>query len=538
MQFDYIIVGAGSAGCVLANRLSEDTSCNVLLLEAGGKPNAMVGIPGGYAKLHKSKLDWGFWTMPQQHVNNRQLYIPRGKVLGGCSSTNAMAYVRGNAADYDRWVALSNKGWSYKEVLPYFIKSEHHEKFSGHYHGTKGELNVSFSKYPNRLSEVFLQACAEKGIPLNEDYNGALQLGASFLQFTIKNNKRHSAATAFLNPALQRKNLFVKTKVLVKQLLLANGRVTGIEFIKENGSIEKIYCKNEIILSAGTIQSPAILLHSGIGDEELLKKAGVKMQLQLPGVGKNLQDHIWAPVSRLSNIRTANSAIKPLNMAKALLQYLLAGRGPLTNSPIEANAFLKTEDVDSRPDIQFHMAPLHLGNDYKHDLYDIKKMPTKDGFTILNILLHPESRGTVSIADNDPFKAPLIQPNFLSIEKDRAVLLQGIKKAIEVINAEAFTPYSKGAMHLPLNANTDEALLEHIKKSVETLYHPVGTCKMGNDDMAVVNERLQVHGVKSLRIIDASVMPEIVSGNTNAPTIMIAEKGADMIKEDNRTGKA
>jgi choline dehydrogenase len=535
MRFDYIIIGAGSAGCVLANRLTEDASCTVLLIEAGGKSNAMISIPGGYAKLHKTKVDWGFWTEPLEHVNNRQLYIPRGKVLGGSSSTNAMAYVRGNAEDYNRWAAAGNKGWSYKEVLPYFKKSEHHEKFNGNYHGKKGELNVSFAKHPNPLSAVFLKACAERGIPYNEDYNGELQMGASFLQFTIKNNQRHSTAEAFLKPALHRKNLTVRTKLFVKKIIIEKGKATGAEVLTNEGDSEKIYCDKEVILSAGTIQSPQLLLLSGIGDAEELKKAGVNLQLHLPGVGKNLQDHIWAPVSRLANIPTANNAIKPVNMVKALLQYLFAKAGPLCNSPIEANAFLKTEGTYTRPDIQFHMAPIHLGNDYRHDLYDIKKIPTTNGFSIMNILLHPESRGTVSLATNNPQDAPLIQPNFLSTEKDRSVLLCGLKKAIEVINASSFKPYSKGEMHLPLNAKTDEDLMNHIKLSLETLYHPVGTCKMGNDAMAVVNERLQVHGIENLRVIDASIMPEITSGNTNAPTIMIAEKGADMIKEGNKS---
>jgi choline dehydrogenase len=529
MVVDYIIIGAGSAGCVLANRLSEDASIQVLLLEAGGKPTMMMDMPGGYAKLHRTKADWGFWTVPQEQVNNRQLYIPRGKVLGGSSNTNAMAYVRGNAEDYDRWAAAGNEGWTYEDLLPYFIKSEHHEKFTDSYHGNKGELNVSFSKYPHLLSGVFLKACAEAGISYNEDYNGKHQLGASLLQFTIKNSKRHSAATAFLMPVLHRKNLQIKMKALVKQILFEKGKATGVEFVDANGAIEKIYCTQEIILSAGTIQSPQILQHSGIGDEKILKQAGIKNCLHLPGVGQNLQDHIWAPVSRLANIPTANNTIKPINMVKAFVQYLLAGRGPLSNSPIEANAFLETAVTDGRPDIQFHMAPLHLGNDYHHDLYDIKKIPATDGFSLMSILLHPESRGTVLVKNDNPLEAPLIQPRFLSAEKDRATFLRGLKKAIEVINAAAFTPYSKGPMHLPVNASTDAHLMEHIKKSLETLYHPVGTCKMGSQNMAVVNNRLQVHGSKSLRVIDASVMPEIVSGNTNAATMMIAEKGADMI---------
>ena len=532
MQFDYIIIGAGSAGCVLANRLTENDACNVLLIEAGGKPGRLIAIPGAYGTLHRTKVDWGFWTEPQEHVYDRKLYIPRGKVLGGSSSTNAMAYVRGNAADYDRWAAAGNNGWSYKEVLPYFKKSEHHEKFTDAFHGVKGEMNVSFSTQPNILSKVFLKACEESGIAYNEDYNGAQQTGASLLQFSIKGQQRQSTAEAFLKPVKHRKNLTVKTNCTVKKILVNDAVATGVEVYTGNGLSEIIHCNREVILSAGTIQSPKILLHSGIGDAAILKNAGVDMVSHLSGVGKNLQDHIWAPISRLSNIKSANNTIKPLNMIKALLQYLFAKEGPLCNSPIEANAFLNTTLNDIRPDIQFHLVPLHLGNDYKHDLYDIKKIPTTNGFSIMCILLHPQSKGDISIATNNPLDAPLIQPGFLSSSNDSAVLLSGMKKAIEVINAVAFNPYSNGGLYFPVNAKSDEALLNHIKLSLETLYHPVGTCKMGTDSMAVVNERLQVYGIKNLRVIDASIMPEIISGNTNAATIMIGEKGADLIKED------
>jgi choline dehydrogenase len=536
MHVDYIIIGAGSAGCVLANRLSEDAACHVILIEAGGKPNLLVGIPGGYAMLHHSKHDWGFWTEPQQQVDNRKLYIPRGKVLGGSSSTNAMAYVRGNAEDYDRWAALGNQGWSYKEVLPYFKKSEHHEKFNGDYHGKNGELNVSFAKHPHLITAAFLKACAEKGIAYNEDYNGKQQTGASYLQYTIKNNKRHSTAAAFLQPVLHRKNLTLLSNTLVKQIVINKGKAIGVEIIKQNKSVETIHCTREVVLAAGAIHSPCVLMHSGIGDATTLKHAGIDIKKCLPGVGKNLQDHIWAPVSKLANIPTANNTAKPLNILKALLQYAVAKKGPLTHSPIEGNAFLKAAGFSTRPDIQLHFAPLHLGNDYQHDLYDIKKIPTTSGFSILNILLHPESRGYISIKGNNPVQAPIIQPNLLSTEKDRTVLLQGVKLAKELMNTSSLKKYSKGNIHFPLHANNDEELMKHITMSLETLYHPVGTCKMGNDAMAVVNEKLQVHGIDNLRVIDASIMPEITSGNTNAPTIMIAEKGADMIK-DSGNGK-
>lgn len=532
MQFDYIIIGAGSAGCVLANRLTEDPSCKVLLLEAGGKDKMYLKIPGTYSILHRSSVDWAFWTEPQSFVNNRRLFIPRGKVLGGCSSTNAMAYVRGNVADYNEWALQGNSGWSYDDVLPYFKRSESHEKFNEPYHSKNGPLNVSFAKYPSPLSKIFIEACGQSGIPYNEDYNGAQQYGASMLQFTIKHNQRHSTATAFLQPALKRDNLTVRSNALVKQIIIENNSAKGIEFFTGATSTEKVYCNKEIILSAGAIQSPQILLLSGIGDADILKNTGIDIKMHLPGVGKNLQDHVWAGVTNLCNIPTANNVIRPVNMLKEMISYLLFKKGAFTNSPIEANAFLNMGTYASKPDIQFHFAPVNTGNDYKTDIYNLKTYPQANGFGILAILLHPESRGYVTIRSKNALDAPVIQPNFLQNENDRHILLKGLKKAMQVADAAAFKPYSPDGLNHPNRNASDDLLMEHIYKSLETLYHPVGTCKMGNDDMAVVNHKLQLRGIKGLRVIDASVMPTIVSGNTNAPTIMIAEKGADMIKQE------
>jgi choline dehydrogenase len=533
MQFDYIIIGAGSAGCVLANRLTENASCKVLLLEAGGKGTRIINIPGAYGILHRTSVDWAFWTEPQAHVNNRKMFIPRGKVLGGCSSTNALAYVRGNPEDYNEWASLGNKGWSYKDVLPYFKKSEHHERFGEPYHSNKGLLNVGFAQYPSPLNNVFLEACAETGIPYNEDYNGQVQLGASMLQYTIKNNRRHSTATAFLRPAMTRSNLTVRTNVMVKQIIIEKEKATGVEFFTGSNSTEKIYCNKEVVLSAGAVKSPQLLLLSGIGAEQTLKKVDIDVKVPLPGTGENLQDHIWTTASNLCNIPTANNAIKPVNMLKGLLQYLLFKKGPLCNSPIEANAFLKTDTTLTRPDIQFHFAPFQLGNDYKADPYNIKTIPHVNGFTVLVILLHPESRGTITLNSGNAFDAPVIQPNFFESGNDKAVLLKGLKKAMELADTTAFRRYSPDGLNHPSRNATDEILMDHICKSLETLYHPVGTCKMGSDPMAVVNDRLQVHGLKKLRVIDASIMPTTISGNTNAASIMIGEKGADLIKEGN-----
>jgi choline dehydrogenase len=529
MVYDFVIVGAGSTGCVLANRLTEDPACKVLLLEAGGSAGFLSNIPGAYGTLHNSAIDWAFWTEPQTHVGNRKLFIPRGKALGGCSTTNAMAYARGNQEDYNEWAALGNEGWSFQDILPYFIKSEHHEVFDGIYHSQEGPLHISFAKQPSRLSKQFVEACVEKAIPFNEDYNGEMQLGASLLQYTIRNNKRQSTATAFLRPAMRRPNLFIRTNALVKQILIENGRAAGVEVLTGKGT-EKISCRKEVVVSAGAIKSPQLLLLSGIGDREILRQSGIEVKLDLPGVGHNLQDHVWTHVSNLSNIPTTNRDIRPFNQLKGMLQYLVFNKGPLCNSPIEANAFFKTSDEPGRPDIQLHFAPFYIGNDYRTNIYDIKTYPKENGFSILTILLRPQSMGFVALRSNNPLDSPIIQPNFFEHENDKTTLLKGLKKTMELADATAFKIYSVAGLHHPARHATEEELLAHISKSLETLYHPVGTCKMGKDEMAVVNDKLQVHGLSGLRIMDASIMPTIVSGNTNAACIMIGEKGADLIK--------
>lgn len=530
MSYDYIIVGAGSAGCVLANRLSENNKNSVLLIEAGGADKKKeIQIPGAYTQLNRTEVDWAFWTEPQQHVDHRKIFIPRGKTLGGSSSTNAMAYVRGNKADFNEWAALGNRGWDYESVLPYFIRSENNEQFGSPYHGNDGLLNVSFSKQPSELGAVFLEACNEVGIPTNPDYNGEEQEGAGMLQFTIKKNQRHSTAKAFLKPVMKRRNLTVRTNTLVKRVIVEDGVAVGVEVLTANSNSERINCNKEVILSAGAIQSPQILMLSGIGDQAELRMHGIDVIKHLPGVGKNLQDHVWSGVSGLSSIPTANSLLKPWKMFKAILQFLLFKKGPLGNSPLEANAFISSKEGLLRPDIQLHFAPIGIADDYSTDLYNLKTFSKKDGFGILAILIRPESKGTISLNSANPKEHPVIQPNLLSVKSDSEKLLFAMKKAIEIVSAAAFKPYSPQAVVFPALPATDDALQVHIRKTLETLYHPVGTCKMGNDQMAVVNDQLQVYGVKKLRVVDASIMPTIVSGNTNAAAIMIGEKGSDMI---------
>lgn len=531
MTFDYIIVGAGSAGCVIANRLTEDAAVTVLLLEAGEpdkKPE--IHIPGGYSKLNRTSVDWQFWSEPQDHLNGRKIYLPRGKTLGGSSSTNAMAYVRGSRYDYDEWEALGNKGWGYNNVLPYFKKSEHNEDLNGEYHGKGGPLNITYAQQPSDLARQFLLACNEAGIMSNVDYNGEEQLGAHLLQFTIKDSKRQSAATAFLKPVLGRPNLKIMTGCLVHRVIMEGGAATGVQYSRKGSGMLTAKCGKEVILTAGSFQSPQLLMLSGIGDAKELASKGVVSIQHLPGVGKNLQDHVWSGASGFSDIPSGNSVLKPWNMTKAMIQYLVWKTGPLCNSPLEANAFFKTDRALERPDMQFHFVPLGISVDYSTDIYDLSTYSKKDGFGILSVLIRPASRGYVTLRTKDPGDAPMIQPNLLSDPKDMEVLVKGLRKAIEIGETKAMRAVAQG-VNFPSAPYSDEVLREHIRKSLETLYHPVGTCKMGNDEMAVVDDQLKVHGISGLRVADGSIMPTIVSGNTNAACIMIGEKASDLIRK-------
>jgi choline dehydrogenase len=534
-MYDYIIIGAGSAGCVLANRLSEDPSVNVLLLEAGGKDTKMeIHIPAAYGKLNYTKVDWSFYTEPQAHVDNRRMYQPRGKTLGGSSSTNAMAYIRGNHQDYDDWAALGAHGWDSKSVLPYFKKSENNEQFDDAYHAKGGLLNVTQANYyKTPLAIAFIDACIEKGIPENLDFNSEEQEGAGLFQFTIKDGKRHSTAQAFLKPILDRKNLKIVTEAHVKRIIIENDKAVGVEILK-NGSADIIKVKKEILLSAGAFGSPQILMLSGIGSKDELTKHNITVKKELEGVGKNLHDHLMFGISALSSWKgTMNDVLKPLNQVKHLFNYFVSRKGPFTISPLEANAFMKTTPSVSNPDIQLMFVPGHMGDDNDKakgtDIYKPETYPNFDGFTILPTLLQPKSRGFVGLRSANPLDAPIIQPNYLKEESDRDLLITAFKQSRELFFTEAFKPYMKKLFY-PEKAETDEAIFQHIKNTLECVYHPVSTCRMGQDNMAVVDENLRVRGIEGLRVIDASVMPKIVSGNTNAACIMIGEKGADLVR--------
>ncbi len=524
-QYDYIIVGAGSAGCVLAHRLSQDPNNRVLLLEAGGKDrNPFIHMPAGVGQLIKTSwVNWAFETAPEAQLQNRQLYWPRGKVLGGSSAINGMVYIRGHHTDYDEWAALGCKGWAFQDVLPYFKKSERFCGGETEYHGINGPLDVTLGSSGHPLFELFLQAGREAGYPATDDFNGPQQEGIGPYHLTITpRGRRCSTAYAFLNPARQRSNLDIATHAHTTRILFDGKKAVGVEF-RHKKMLQQALATREVILSAGVVQSPQILMLSGIGDGQLLQRFGIPVLQHNPNVGQNLQDHLDIGIQHhVTQPVTMYSLTKPHNALKTLLQFFLFGQGMGKTNGLEAGAFLKTRPELEKPDVQLHFIPAFM-IDHARDT------GPGHGMMMHACQLRPESRGYVSLYSNDPFAAPLIRPNFLAAEKDLQVMVAAVKIARRIFAAEAFNAI-RGEEFLPGPAvQSDEDIADYIRRSGESVYHPVGTCKMGVDEKAVVDLQLRVKGIQHLRVVDASIMPTLIGGNTNATSIMIAEKAADLI---------
>ncbi|MBW3227266.1 GMC family oxidoreductase [Marinobacter adhaerens] len=531
-SFDYIVVGAGSAGCVLADRLSADGRYSVCVLEAGpGKGSFTIRTPGAFAAhMFIKTYNWAFNARPDQQLRGGQpLFTPRGKGLGGSSLINGMLYVRGQKEDYDEWEALGNEGWGYAEMLPYFLKSEHHETLAGTpYHGKGGNLFISApetAEYP--MSGAFVDAARQAGFRYSSDFNGAEQEGVGYFHLNIKNGRRFGAADAYLKPAMSRQNLTVLTEARVKKLVLEGNRAVAVE-LRHKDSDLVLNANREIILSGGAINSPQLLQLSGIGDHDALESLGIRCRHELPGVGKNLQEHVDACVlvsSRKNNGFTASLG-GLLKMVPDTIRYFLSKRGKLAKSITEAGGFIKSSDSVNRPDVQLHMLPL-LFDDSGRDL----KLMSNPGYSVHVCVLRPKSSGTLTITSADPFAAPEIDYNFFADPDDCKVMVDGIRQARRILAAKAFDDYRGEELHPGADRQSDEQIIEKVKEKVGLVYHPVGTCKMGTDRMAVVDPQLRVHGLEGLRVVDASIMPRLISGNTNAPTIAIAEKAADMILE-------
>ena len=529
-EFDYIIVGAGSAGCVLANRLSEDGKNSVLLLEAGPKDtNLWIHVPLGYGKLFKEKsVNWMYQTEPEPGLDGRTVFQPRGKVLGGSSSINGLLYVRGQHEDYDRWRQHGNSRWGYDDVLPYFKKAENQQRGADDFHGVGGPQPVSDLGHPDPLSAAFIAAAAETGIPVNPDFNGASQEGAGFFQTTTWRGRRASTAVAYLRPAKARKNLHVETSALAQRVVFDGRRAVAVVY-RQAGVLRGARARKEIIVSGGAYNSPQLLQLSGVGPADLLRRHGIGVVLDAPGVGHDLQDHLQVRVvMRCAKRITLNDIVNhPVRRIMAGAQYAAFRTGPLSIAAGTSGAFFKTSPRLATPDIQIHFLP------FSTDKMG-EKLHSFSGFSASVCQLRPESRGSLRIGSADPSAPPEIRINYLSTEVDRAANVEGLKILRKILRAPALSSYVVEEVDPGAKVSTDEELLDYCRRRGSTIYHPTSTCRMGSDALAVVDQRLRLRGIEGLRVVDASIMPDLVSGNTNAAVIMIAEKASDMILQDAR----
>jgi choline dehydrogenase-like flavoprotein len=523
---DYVIVGAGPAGCVLANRLSEDKDVSVLLLEAGGRDwHPLFHMPAGFAKMTKGIGSWGWETVPQRHMNGRVLRYTQAKVLGGGSTINAQIYTRGNALDYDGWAQEEGcEGWSYREVLAYFKRAEDNQRFVNDYHSYGGPLGVSMPISPLPICDAYFRAAQEMGIPYNDDVNGARQEGVGFYQLTQRNARRSSAASAYLDPVRDRPNLTIRTGALTRRIVVENGRAVGVEIVSENGASTIVRAEREVLIACGAIGSPKLMLQSGIGPADHLKEVGVPVAHDLPGVGANLQDHLdLFVIAECTGDHTYDNVAKLHRTVWAGLQYLLFKKGPVASSLFETGGFWYADEDARSPDIQFHLG---LGSGIEAGVAKMKN----PGVTLNSAFLRPRSRGAVRLASADPAAAPRIDPNYWADPYDRKMSIAGLKLAREIMRQKALRPFVLAERLPGPEKVSEEDLVEFGCANAKTDHHPVGTCRMGHDGLAVVTPDLRVRGIEALRVCDASIMPNIVSSNTNAPTIMIGEKAADLVR--------
>ena len=522
--YDYVIVGAGPAGCCLAARLTEDPDVSVLLMEAGGRDwHPHIHVPAGFAKLTGKAFNWGYSTAPQREIDGREMWYPQGRVLSGGSSINAMIYTRGNAKDYDAWAASGCPGWAYADVLPYFKRPEDNERFHNEFHASGGPLGVSDPVRPLPISGAFLRAAQQAGLPYNPDFNGAAQAGCGYYQVTNRKARRCSGVDAFLRPAMARQNLTVEPRTMATRVAVEKGRAVGVDYARR-GRTAHVRAAREVIVSAGAIGSPKLLMLSGIGRGDDLRALGIDTVHDLPGVGRNLQDHFDVyVVSECRGDFSYDKVARPHRTLWAVLQYLLFRQGPIASTLIDAGGFWYADRQAPAPDIQMHFV---LGSGLEHGLAKLRNA----GVTLNSCFSRPRSRGTVMLRDFDPRTPPVIDPNYWSDAYDREISLRGFKLAREIMAQEAFRPFILCERYPGPDVQSDADIAANARKVGKTDYHPVGTCKMGIDDMAVVDPALKVRGLEALRVIDSSVMPLLTTGNTNAPTIMVAEKGADHVR--------